>query len=50
MLFEYGGSGSEMGLSMQTKRELIQNVSKRYQNAGKKEKTKILDELVETIG
>jgi hypothetical protein len=35
-----------MGLSMQTKKELTEEVSKRYQKAGKKEKSKILDDFV----
>jgi len=39
-----------MGLSMQEKKALTGEVSKRYQNAGKKEKTRILDELVKTAG
>jgi hypothetical protein len=34
---------------MQTRNELIQKESKRYQNACKKEKTKILDELVQIL-
>ena len=37
-----------MGLTMQEKKALTREVSKRYQQAGKKEKTKILDELVKT--
>ena len=44
------GSESNMGLSMQEKKALTREVSKRYQNAQKKEKTKILDELVKTTG
>ena len=39
-----------MGLFMQEKKALTREVSKRYQNAGKKEKTRILDELVKTTG
>jgi hypothetical protein len=39
-----------MGLSMQARKALIQEVSKRYQKAEKKEKTVILDELVKTTG
>ena len=35
-----------MRLSMQTRREIFTEASKRYRKAGKKEKTKILDELV----
>ena len=35
-----------MGLTMQEKKALTREVSKRYQQAGKKEKTMILDELV----
>ena len=36
-----------MRLSMETRKELFQEASKRYQKASKKEKTKILDEIVE---
>ena len=39
-----------MGLSMQHKKVLTREISKRYQKAEKKEKTKILDELVKTTG
>jgi hypothetical protein len=39
-----------MGLTMQKKKALTREVSKRYQKAEKKEKTKILDELVENTG
>jgi len=39
-----------MGLSMKEKKALVKEVGKRYQQAGKKEKTKILDELVKTTG
>jgi len=39
-----------MGLTMQEKKALTREISKRYQQAGKKEKTKILDELVKTTG
>jgi hypothetical protein len=39
-----------MGLLMKEKKALTREVSKRYQQAGKKEKTKILDELVKTTG
>ena len=39
-----------MGLSMHEKKALTREVSKRYQQAEKKEKTKILDELVKTTG
>jgi hypothetical protein len=39
-----------MGLSMQEKKALTREVSKRYQKAGKKEKTVILNELVKTSG
>ena len=39
-----------MGLSMHEKKALTREVSKRYQKAEKKEKTKILDELVKTTG
>jgi hypothetical protein len=35
---------------MQEKKALTREVSKRYQKAGKKEKTAILDELVKTTG
>jgi hypothetical protein len=44
------GSESFMGLSMQEKKALTREVSKRYQQADKKEKTGILDELVKTTG
>ena len=37
-----------MGLTMQEKKAFTREVSKRYQQAGKKEKTRILDELVKT--
>jgi hydrogenase maturation factor len=39
-----------MGLSMQEKKALTREVIKRYQRAGKKEKTEILNELVKTTG
>ena len=39
-----------MGLSMQEKKSLTREISKRYQQAGKKEKTRILDEVVKTTG
>ena len=39
-----------MGLSMQEKKALTREISKRYQKAGKKEKTEILNELVKTTG
>ena len=39
-----------MGLSMQEKKALTREVSMRYQHAGKKEKSTILDELVKTTG
>ena len=39
-----------MGLSMQEKKALAREISKRYQKAEKKEKTKILDEMVKTTG
>jgi hypothetical protein len=39
-----------MGLSMQEKKALTREVSKRYQQAGKKERSRILDELVQTTG
>ena len=39
-----------MGLTMQEKKALTREVSKRYQKAEKKEKTRILDELVKTTG
>ena len=35
---------------MQEKKSLTREVSKRYQQAGKKEKTRILDEVVKTTG
>jgi len=37
-----------MGLSMQEKKALAREVSKRYQKAKKKEKTQILDEFMRT--
>jgi len=39
-----------MGLSMQEKKALTREISKRYQQAGKKEKTQILNELVKNTG
>jgi len=39
-----------MGLSMQEKKALTREISKRYQQAQKKEKSNILDELVKTTG
>ena len=39
-----------MGLTMKEKQALTREVSKRYQQAGKKEKTKILDEFTENTG
>jgi len=39
-----------MGLTMQEKKSLTREISKRYQKAGKKEKTGILNELVKTTG
>jgi len=39
-----------MGLTMQEKKALTREVSRRYQKAGKKEKTAILDELVKNTG
>ena len=39
-----------MGLSMQEKKALTREISKRYQKAEKKEKTEILNELVKTTG
>jgi hypothetical protein len=39
-----------MGLSMQARKALIQEVGKRYQKARKKDKTKIPDELTENTG
>ena len=39
-----------MGLTMQEKKALTGEISKRYQKAKKKEKTRILDELVKTTG
>ena len=39
-----------MGLTMQEKKALAREVSKRYQKAKKKEKTRILDEFVKTTG
>jgi hypothetical protein len=40
----------QMGLDMKDKKKLTGVLSKRYQKAGKKDKTKILDEFVETAG
>ena len=37
-----------MRLKLETRKELFGEASKRYQKAGKKEKTKILDELVQS--
>jgi hypothetical protein len=39
-----------MGLTMKEKQALTREISKRYQHADKKEKGKILDELVKTTG
>ena len=39
-----------MGLSMNERKALTREISKRYQKAGKKEKSTILDELVKTTG
>jgi hypothetical protein len=39
-----------MGLSMQEKKALTREASKRHQQAGKKEKVGILNELVKTTG
>jgi hypothetical protein len=39
-----------MRLKLETRKELFREASKRYQKAKKKEKTKILDELVQTLG
>ena len=39
-----------MGLTMQEKKALAREVSKRYQKAKKKEKTQMLDEFVKTTG
>jgi hypothetical protein len=39
-----------MGLTMQEKKALTREISKRYQKAEKKGKTDILDELVKTTG
>ena len=39
-----------MRLKLETRKELFGEAGKRYQKAGKKEKTKILDELVENTG
>jgi len=39
-----------MRLKLETRKEFFQEASKRYQKAKKKEKTKILDELVENTG
>ena len=39
-----------MGLSMQQKKALTREVSKRYQKAGKKEKSIILDEFIKNTG
>ena len=39
-----------MGLTMSEKKALAREVSTRYQQAGRKDKTRILDELVKTAG
>lgn len=39
-----------MRLTMREKQKITQQVSKRYQRARKKEKSKILDEFVEVTG
>ena len=39
-----------MGLTMQEKKAITREISKRYQKAGKKEKTRILDEIIKTTG
>ena len=39
-----------MWLTIKEKQALTREVSKRYQQAGKKEKTKILDEFTENTG
>jgi len=39
-----------MGLTMQEKKSLTREISKRYQKAEKKEKTYIINELVKTTG
>jgi hypothetical protein len=39
-----------MRLKFETRKELFREASKRYQKASKKEKTKILDELVQILG
>jgi hypothetical protein len=39
-----------MGLTMQEKKAITREISKRYQKAEKKEKTRILDEMVKTTG
>jgi len=39
-----------MGLSVQEKKALTREISKKYQKARKKEKTQILNELVKTTG
>ena len=41
-----GGFGKHNGVSMQARRELIREAATRYQKAGKKEKTGILNELI----
>ena len=39
-----------MGLDMKTKKKLSEETAKRYCTAGKKQKTKILDEFIATTG
>ena len=39
-----------MGLDMKTKKKLSEETAKRYYAAGKKQKTKILDEFIATTG
>ena len=48
--FTGGGLGKKNGVNDGTKKALTREVSKRYQKAGKKEKTIILDELVRNTG
>ena len=40
----------QMGLDMRTRKKICAEIFKRYQKAGKKGKTKILDEYVQTLG
>ena len=47
---EEGGFQSAMGLAMSTRRELTEDLARRYRQASKKEKGRILDQFVQTTG